>query len=1084
MAYQPPAGSYGAPGVEGWGAGPALGGQPGWGQQADASRFGGGAHRPFDPAPQTYGAPQAGLGYQTGHQAGYQASYGSGAFAPPQSGYQAGYGGGAAAPQQQGYQTGHGEPDPGATGSSGGGCGARAPPGAGAPASWLAAPPAEEGPAEQAEAQPDSPSRPRSASDLFAGTLRRRSKPSSADAGGEAARRESRDRTPPRRRPAAVRVVEESAHLLPLCLARAGRPLACRLHSLATGLLSLLAEEPSAWLAPMFAAAPGKGGEEGEAAGERWDAAADDGLFRAATSLHRLEPWNLERLRLQLGRSLQAHSAGGGRPAAEAASWEAAELEADRDCEPLGCGPCAPRLVHGDLGSLQDAALPLGLSLRTRSHTRMKRRMLMATQLYELRLDVVRATLLHAPAGSAGGAFDCEEGRAAALLQELYSRYQREAEVDLTLQLDARLDALVAHGGELEAQATREQQEREAQAEAAQGHLPEPRAAGHGEEGGAREAYLRHLEDRRKLRARRDDGQRRLERLCRQLYDQWRKLVDIRQRQGFTSTPWRLRAQEEPHSQLQDAERRRRNVEAEVREHLWLRGAPGQDPSRIREVQENIENNWDKLRPPGMPSYRFELTATEEVTPTEGLRALYREKRDAALSREIARRRLVGRARVCVVCRVADRVVGRSPLFSLHWDTWSTASHAALEGGPAGQEAPLHSFDLAVRYMPKSVFLTVHVATHGRCGPCFRRWRKASEAEVELPGQDGRRVTHAAVLEQRLQFGPAAEAGEDGGARGSFGGELLVQASWPGDCNSSDLVVPPRQTYEEGHFVRNAAMGVCMPCRQSSPALAAQHKSPREKLDERLAGLRYDPQDPENARVLLESAAPRALPGYDVTRLGMEYSRLKAPGKSRRLKQLRDRAEHATHSTEQVLVPAFEREVKLDNQDEDQYLFRSAADGSTSQVQVQHRDDFVKRVQARLRKTAIVKTHVSYKSIVREHGQETQESNLMEKLAVLATLFQPKQTLRPAGERKVLQAAARAARVHVSLSKLHNAPVRVTGRGRGPAGGGAYGPQVPAGSYGSQPPAGSYGLPATYGGAAGMPPPGGSYGGFPPHGSG
>ncbi|CAE8601341.1 unnamed protein product, partial [Polarella glacialis] len=367
------------------------------------------------------------------------------------------------------------------------------------------------------------------------------------------------------RKPWQTLVAEERGWVKPLLLGAQGwgRRLASQLHASFSRVLYLFGE-PEAFLEPMFHALNEDEDSGGRGVEADWRP-SEDGLFRVSSGIHVTEPWNRERLHLQLERSVLQQpplfGAGAGLPEAK----EFSEFHADEEFEVLGCSLSAPRL----LGSFSGASswIP-ALGLRARSHFRSKRRQLFSGQMYELRIDVSRVTLFRVPlAGSSmkNGrpgpleALDSREGRTAAELQELFHRYRQETDGDLTSQLDNRLDALVEYGDVLRRNVVEEDARRMAEQEVAA-------------KGVAREAYRFHLEERQKMRAKRDEREQNLENISRNLYSKWRELRQVRQDYGFTSTPWRMRAHPEDHDVVVDSDRRTRNLIAEVDELMNLQG--------------------------------------------------------------------------------------------------------------------------------------------------------------------------------------------------------------------------------------------------------------------------------------------------------------------------------------------------------------------------------------------------------------------------------------------------------------------------------------------------------------------------------
>jgi len=810
-------------------------------------------------------------------------------------------------------------------------------------------------------------------------------------------------------------VAQERSWLRPLLLAvtSGAQRLALRLQKMLWRSLAVLTD-PEALLEPMFLEAQemmGQGFPSSSADVQSW-VVQEDGLFRAAFGAHVTEPWNRERLYLQLERSVLAKPG-------PTLDERAQELRSDEDREMLGSGLCAPRLAP-----LEEVYWLNMLGLRFRSQVKSKRRHLVASHLYELRLDVSRISLFQSPLASRDlasrasslDALDSRETRVAGELQELFHRYQKEMESHVVAQLDSRLDMLVERGKALRtALFEAEALPSDAQAtQAAQAVLA------------AREAYRSNLQERRKVRARRDEKETLFEQVCKNLYGKWRELRQVRQDFGFVSTPWRLTAQPQEHDLSADTERRARNVDAEIEESSYLQGFAAE------QERDRVQNKWDMAkRGPGQPSYRFELSPTVELTSAEALRSraydgIVGDADASSAAEELERRQLASRVRVCVECRVSDRVVGRSPAMSISWDTGSTSSAAALleevpgtlPGAPDSIR-PVHSFNLAVHVMPQNISFLVYVSAGG----WWPRWHAAREVQLDIPSPEGRRVTHAAVLEQHLLFGPGMDdlGEEDGLLSQTFKGEVAVCVSWPGGGRGDYVVPPPAPLNAEGQPVANLK---CLPCfRSRSPASQKEEAKPEEELDK----MRIDSEAPEVGTTSTEfrGKGPEGTRLEDAhlcrRRLGSEDPQA---GQLRglRVEKLLQRVERAGMDSERLLVPGFESEVREEKEAKQKQEASDTKAGK--QKESVYQMDFRKRIEERTRKMAMVKTHMSYKSIVREYGEEAEEGNLLELLERFQKMFQPKHTLRPSGGRRRFESSVKSIRVHISLAKVYDAPLR------------------------------------------------------------
>jgi len=770
---------------------------------------------------------------------------------------------------------------------------------------------------------------------------------------------------------------------------------------------------------------------------------SDLGLYRASSSIHMHEPWNRERLHLQLQRAAvtsppaMPHKAEGTLltlPDGTVAGMQEAELLADEDREIMDCSLGAWHMV----GQQMDAQA--GRALRLRSHHTSQRSQLHMSMQYDLRVDITSITLLKLPQRNAKrgyDVFDSAEGRSAAELQQVYRLYREQADADPISLLDARLDALFEHGRIL----------RQALEEPAQNPSGGQTTAVSAELSAAREAFTQHLEARNKLRQKRDQTELHLEALGRSLYGKWKDVRHARQTQGYTSTPWRLQAQVEEHSSEADMQRRMKNINAEEEEVVWLQGLPR---DRARSL---IEQRWDQQkRPPGAVSYRFEVSATEEVTPTEWLEARVREERqkerasDTADPRypdwkaECLRRRRLRQIHVRVACKVGDRVVSRSAPSALHWESGSTAAKGTLIGSERDQAAvseAMHTFDIPMLTMPSGVSLMVEVAVPLACG-MLKRWAVAAEVTADVPGVEGRRVTHAASLKQIKAFGssvPVATAtgesaasptGEDEPPEDVFVGQVAFCVSWPGASTAGNYVVPPRSDGEAG--AAEQSRSALLPSKLR-PAPAKEGDGGPAGQDGILEGLKFDPQDPDNARMLVpkpgaHGEAQDQEPGLEET-CALAPSQVDVLLQKKRVQMILERTEHEAVEADAPVIPAFEYEADANTDQAAAGEFGGVSSPRAALLsETEAQRDFVRRVRGRIHKVAAVKTHLSYNTIVREYMAEGEEMDLFALFRQLQQLLLPKRTLRPHALKPRPEASARFVRVHVSLSKVYNAPIR------------------------------------------------------------
>ncbi|CAK9090187.1 Coiled-coil and C2 domain-containing protein 2A, partial [Durusdinium trenchii] len=232
-----------------------------------------------------------------------------------------------------------------------------------------------------------------------------------------------------------------------------------------------------------------------------------------------------------------------------------------------------------------------------------------------------------------------------------------------------------------------------------------------------------------------------------------------------------------------------------------------------------------------------------------------------------------------------------------------------------------------------------------------------------------------------------------------FRGEVAVCVSWPGE--GRDSVVPPAAPLRDVDWSERRA--TCWPC-------GAKDDPERKKLEEEPESL---PDPLHEAKV--EETYLRRTRRRPSEELGTAR-------RSLRIEKLLERMEREGMTSEKLLVPAFEDEARREE------LKKLEVKVESKQKETEHQMEFRKRIQERTRRMASVKTHMSYKSIVREYGEEAEEGNLMELIERIQKIFQPKHTLRPTGTRRKFESSVRSIRVHVSVAKVYEAPLRVDPR--------------------------------------------------------
>lgn len=677
-------------------------------------------------------------------------------------------------------------------------------------------------------------------------------------------------------KPLRLRVLEERVLLRPTVLAATSRVQRFALSFLAWWRRALCED----WVDEAFALA------------SAYRDVVDDGLFRSAANVHRSEPWNRERLHLQLFRAFWPKQRDIG-----CGNHEANEVVADECREVVRGSGCTLRL-----SSAADTCvfLPVKRSVA-----------LQRDEVYELRVDVECVAFSGLPKVLE---LDSREGRCAAQLLRIYMTYSQQADSDLVSLMDGRLDALVEHGAAL----------RGAMEEASFSGAPDV----------ARDMFRQHLEERRALRLRRDEKENQIETLGRSLYAKWKELRVIRQEQGFCASPWRLRARTVDQDHASDTQRRARNIQAEIEEVTFLQGV------KAKRARSMIEHRWDaSKRAAGQPSHIFGVFAGEEVTSDDWLQAHVRDEqakeregqpadtRVVEWLREVERRRTVGRTRVRLACRVDGRNVAWSPASTLHPETWSTESCDSFRGSDVEKRASktenFCTFNVAVQVMPRRVQVCVHVAVPGRLGLVWTRWRQVAEVTLDVPNVEGKRVTHSATLHQRKCFGPEVTGSHqkpdlEASDADSFGGEVVLGARWLGAELDGTFVVPPPS---DGGGSTNGFFSSWLPRFVHVPVSRSSKRPLDEPVDKRLRGTRYDPHDPENVRMLSDLPVPPPPLGYDVDSLAAQSCSLTAGGvRVRDVKRVKALLERAGMATTRHPVPAFDVEVdesRTDNADFD-----------------------------------------------------------------------------------------------------------------------------------------------------------------------
>ncbi|KAF4708828.1 Coiled-coil and C2 domain-containing protein 2A [Perkinsus olseni] len=524
------------------------------------------------------------------------------------------------------------------------------------------------------------------------------------------------------------------------------------------------------------------------------------------------------------------------------------------------------------------------------------------------------------------------------------------------------------------------------------------------------------------LRRQRDEEERKMLDITQLLYASWMQLKLIREWQGFTSTPWILKAVPATMDPADDEKRCSREKQEESQEVSVLQSLP---PA---EALAAVSERWAKTkRQPGEPQYDMRLIYDDQCITAD-------HKLDSPL--EIERRERARKIRAYLTASLDGGTEVRSefelPLTDIY--TWSLgelplgdAVHCQRASPDPPVVAAAGAFSFAVHTMPNLLTLRVYVShiesrwqllVPRSLRLAMGRTRVAAEAVVNVKTTvGGKQVTH---VYQQHHFAENLTVLADGAKEDSeHSGITTGVLTWPDAATSSHsgYVVPP--IIGSGGTVHD----------EEPKDMETMSNTPRGADDSTEGVLQGDLAEYFDKRYCWLPLAA----GEDGS----------AMWRSARLMMLRERAEgRLLGEYGNVPIPAFDRELpahlrRRSTQGTDEHETsraktprRSSTSGSLTlgvegddSEREGHIQDFIDRVRARSQQHLQIKSVVTYRSVVQEC-----EIDLLswlqwaELLYAVKSLFTPYRPLRPAPRKDP--------RLSVNATKqvdLHIQVIQVTG---------------------------------------------------------
>eukprot|EP00397_Hematodinium_sp_SG-2012_P001753 GEMP01001758.1.p1 GENE.GEMP01001758.1~~GEMP01001758.1.p1 ORF type:complete len:1435 (+),score=366.11 GEMP01001758.1:56-4360(+) len=705
----------------------------------------------------------------------------------------------------------------------------------------------------------------------------------------------------------------------------------------------------------------------------------DDGLYRSPANLSIKEPWNHERLLLQMSREADA------REGSDSASNSRIRREMQQmvgNAEDIvAVSFVVPRSARGFVPVAEDTSVEA-------SSFRCEREQLKSSKMHTLEVSVDDIRLSAVPL--AGDLFSKEDELADVVVQA-YEEYKEKAKIDIDV-MDQQHIQLVAFGKTLQQECT----------------LARAQQGGKANRGVHETRWNCHVSERRKLRRDRLSAEKELADAQTRLYRAWQDLRGHRNSVKFTSTRWKLEATEVKKEPRLEHSQREEEINAEV-EEIMMDAWPQEID--VHAERERLRNSSER-RPPGASMYRFQLLQTQQITQNLDASIPYHRE-------EIVRRAILDSGNILLTIAL---IVNGERLHTLPALPLRSANSWSIDASVGAFRIALHTFPTRLQLdvsLCRARVLTF-IPFPSFLATLAPRWRQRCQVDVSIPNARVAHATHRAPQRHTCRFPRSTN-----GLSGSVG----LTIGWaPGSGLESRAVTSTINTAEAQHSGAGGstssqggggggARTMTRAYEVVDPLDPLAHGSAPMLASGDVLSNSYGGMSSTSASGTLFDT--QVLRGYTIL---VHNSAIFAD--ARRIKRL-----IARHTTPGPIkpIPIFDRELRTE--------VKTGADADSIVVNVPRHtekddtvEEFVRKIQERTKTVSAVHSSLVLRSIVKEY-----EGLLLwfgqvgaPRRDTILDIFKPARSLKPSGKPRDTDPKALTANIHVIVAKVINAPLRIT----------------------------------------------------------
>jgi len=551
--------------------------------------------------------------------------------------------------------------------------------------------------------------------------------------------------------------------------------------------------------------------------------------------------------------------------------------------------------------------------------------------------------------------------------------------------------------------------------------------------------WLKHVEERQMVRKQRMKAEGELTAVQSEYYKVWKELKKHREVVGFVSTRLTFEALEVKRDAAREAAVLEEEIKAELDE-LQIERWP-QEIDRASEYR-RIQLGMTR-RPPGASTYRFQLLHTGNITSIENLNTKAKIQKE-----EKERRQKLDNGDISLTISLLVNSVKLDKLAPIAFST-SSAWRTQQSG----------SFSVALHSFPQKLELELEVVD--RPGPWRpRNWRHVQTIPLHIPTARQAMATHRKPQSHQIMFAPAPPKTGAASGSSSAGGSL-------GQPNAALHSSSSKQPSATLHGHPSAASGASLSSSATSAVTGVsgnqsmsgsvwvtigwasgsglEPSQGRTRLDHfvdrdnPLAALQSrDPNDPLNEQApMLTLGGGEGLGGGRISQSGQRIFDLGSlrkyvnlvhnPDFFRRGKRIQKLMAREKRGGPQKSIPIFDRELRtpmLEPQEGKLQVSIPRVNAEDHAV-----DEFIRQIQERTKSVSGVDAHLTLSSMVKEYERDLSwlfgsgkpsEGSFFD-------FLKPARSLRPTSQSRNVDPEAASCNIHIIISKVVNVPARERG---------------------------------------------------------